>query len=243
MRGRWGRGAAELSPRSGGGERATCVSHYSTVETSGSQPGWTGALAWVNASGNIAWSAGGSGKVGEEIPTSAKIVSLAAGESSIVALDSAGDAWAWGASWLSAGRFRKLGSGYTAMANWTRRYKGVATNGALFLGTDGKVSQSLANGLFGGHSTPTRVKGLEGVTVTRLFADDGIYQVLASDGTVWSWTGNADWPTGIGTAAPVPGLVGVTDFVASGMHLGEGSTVDDYAGWGLALSQAGCALV
>lgn len=191
--------------------------------------------AFLMPSGDIVWfNSTGQAPVTQLVgKLAAPVRSLGAGNSSLIALDVLGQAWVLGDT-FNAKTFTKLGSGYSEMATWTR-YNDKAYSGVAFIGTDGAVYE--AQGAGGTTFAPTKVKGLDGVVVTRVFASDGIYQVLTSDGQIWSWQGNNN--IGIGTATQVQNLGPVQDFVASGYH-------DDAAafyGWGIALTQSTCQLV
>ena len=247
----WGVGPSRTTfdfvPGSAG---STLASVYTAYETD-IGGGWRGAAAFLKPDGKIsrikaAEAAPETGsdipmynpRVLEDTPRQAKIIDMFAGDDSVVVLDSAGDAWVWGEGWASPDRFIKIGSGYAAMANWTRYYKGLACNGALFLGKDGQVYQSFAHRLSSTYIKPQKVRGLEGVTVTRVFASDGNYQALDSKGAVWSWTGNSDWPGGIGTAARFP-WEPVADLALTSYHELDGS----YSGDTIVQFEGVCTLV
>lgn len=172
----------------------------------------------------------------------AQIRSLAVSALSILALDVNGRVWGQGTGYSAsfANVYAQSGIGYSAMSSWSRLFDGNDFFGVTLLGTDGAVYQAMPG------RTLVRVSGLQSVIVTRMFANDGIYQVLASDGSIWSWLGNNDWIGGVRAAQKSPLASPAGDFVAWSWHAAGGATSSDpstFFGWGIALNQASCPLV
>lgn len=172
---------------------------------------------------------------------SAAIRTIGASKNTVMALDVNGRLWGYGGAFGDTFTeiFAQPGISFAAMSHWARIDLGNDYFGATLLGTDGAVYQTYDA------TRIEKVKGLDDVVVTRMFANDGIYQVLASDGSVWSWLGNNNWIDGVGVATVVPGLASIGDFAAhSRRNTAKPETSpQSYSGWGLALDQDACTLI
>lgn len=163
---------------------------------------------------------------------SAAIRTIQASRNTVYALDVNGRLWTQNSS--SGFVMQQNDISFTEMASWMRYIDSYDYIGATLLGTDGAVYQ------VGRDKAMVRVNGLQSVSVTRMFAGDGIYQVLASDGSLWSWLGNND--AGVGTATLVSKAETADEFVAFAWHDTTISGIKGYSGWGIALNQGACTL-
>lgn len=179
------------------------------------------------------------------IPGLSNVVAVAAGQWSAMALKKDGTVWAWGDNHdgqVATGSFTPSVaiptqitalSGITAIAAGGGIMGAVKSDGTVWAWGDNALGE-LGNGLVGSGTTtgnslccfasPQQVQGLTGVTSIAMGGSHTI--AIRSDGSAWSWGFNLYGQLGNGTlakmgcscvstAAPIPGIMGVTAAAAA----------------------------
>ncbi len=188
----------------------------------------------------VAWGSNSYGEAGGVQPVQSSVPAqitaldgivdlVTGGRGFVLAVDSGGDVWSWGANWEY-----ELGDGTQAGRSVPLRVDGVAGAVKVAAGFVHSIalladhtlmawgsnwSGQLGDGTTGGFAfTPQPVPGIQGVT--RVAAGRGYTLALKSDGTVWAWGDNRRGQLGDGTntdrnsPTPVPGLSGITAIAA-----------------------------
>ncbi|GAB1822640.1 RCC1 domain-containing protein [Herbidospora sp. RD11066] len=164
------------------------------------------------------------------------IRTVAVGDKHLLAVAEDGTVWAWGDN-----TYRQLGDGTTTSRPTPRMIAGLTDVRSVSAGyryslavkTDGTVwawghngFAELGDGTTVNRPLPVRVTGISGVR-TALASRSGVHSAaVKTDGTVWTWGGNAAGQLGIGAAprsyvpVQVPGITG-----AQSVMPGEKSTL------------------
>jgi len=173
----------------------------------------TTAAAAKSASGPVEPAQGGTEggtAVVVQTPPSLKFSSIAAAEEFSVALDSDGDAWAWGqysGGVLGDGTYQGRltparvpmppGVSFTSVAAGPSHVIALDTDGDAW--TWGNAYDGASDPDNNPRMTPTRVQMPSGVTFVAVDAALARSVALASDGSVWAWGANASGQIGDGT--------------------------------------------
>ncbi|WP_436698720.1 Kelch repeat-containing protein [Nocardioides sp. BYT-33-1] len=146
------------------------------------------------------------------------IISIAAGGCHLLALDSEGGLWAWGAngsgqigngSTASVGTPVKVLDDVSTMAGGNLSSLAVKTDGTTWAWGANSTGQ-LGLGDTAGRTTPTQVTSLKDAGIRQVSSGFGSSYAIGRDGTVWAFGGNASGELGDGTTTQRTSPVKVT---------------------------------
>ncbi|WGX95164.1 RHS repeat-associated core domain-containing protein [Nocardioides sp. L-11A] len=188
------------------------------VQTATGTTSGCASTAYLTGGGEVWVTGAGTTRPEKRTGLPSGILSIAAGGCHLLALDSEGGLWAWGANGSG-----QIGNGSTAavgtpvqvlddvstMAGGNLSSLAVKTDGTTWAWGANSTGQ-LGLGDTAGRTTPTQVTALKDAGIRQVSSGFGSSYAIGRDGTVWAFGGNASGELGDGTTTQRTSPVKVT---------------------------------